>query len=99
MHLLPRTIGRERAIKRIERAIPQCEARLERHGGSDEDLLVLRERLAEMRGELAALRQVAPTHEIERIRAQLALWAGNRDPLPDPYRGIPDPFPNRGRPR
>lgn len=99
MHLFPRTIGRERAIQRVERAIRQCEARLERHAGPDGDLILLRERLAEMRGELAALRKVAPTYEIERIRTQLAMWAGNRDPLPDPYRGIPDPFPNRGRPR
>lgn len=49
----------------------------------------LRVRLREARATLETMRAEAPDALVRQIQWQLATWAGNRDPLPDPRRGPP----------
>ena len=88
---------RQDMLDRIEREIERCEKLMWEGSASPPQMRDLRQRLASARAQLERLRSEPSRKIVEGISSELAHWAGNRDPLPEPNRLTASPFGTRDR--
>lgn len=84
-------------LDRIEREIERCEQLIWEGSASPPQMRDLRQRLESARAQLERLRSEPSGDMVEGISSELAQWAGNRDPLPEPHRLTASPFGTRDR--